>query len=281
MVGCAWREPWLGRDKPRQSNILENFYTHVDRRYFEIKKMNTNTQLATVETMNIGTMLAKAIDAGLTRDNAETMEKLVGLYERMQEKDAERQYNAAFNAMQAEIPEFEADGIIPNRGKYLRFETAMHKLKPILARHGFSISFTQTTDEKRVTSTCHLRHNAGHSVPTTFAVRFGGKADTETQADCKASTTAQRYALKHALGLIIHQEMSEDADAALDGGTIAPEKAKELEERCLAAGVDIVRFLKFAGADNFSSIASGKLAAVESALSRKEGAKLATEEAKW
>jgi electron transfer flavoprotein alpha/beta subunit len=75
--------------------------------------------------------------------------------------------------------------------------------------------------------------------------------------------------------------MSEDTDAALDGGTIAPEKAKELEDRCLAAGVDIVRFLKFAGADNFASIASGKLAAVESALTRKESAKLATEDVKW
>lgn len=241
---------------------------------FETKaSMNEPNQLATVEPPNIGTMLAKAIDAGLTKDNAETMEKLVGLYERMQEKDAERQYNAAFNALQNDIPEFEADGIIPSRGKYLRFETAMHKLKPILARHGFSISFTQKTDDKRITVTCHLRHNSGHSTATEFAVRLGGKADTETQADCKASTTAQRYALKQALGLIIHQEMSEDMDVSLEGGHISQSKANELRARCQTANVDIARFLKFAGAESFETISTGKLAAIETELARKEQTK--------
>jgi len=239
--------------------------------------MNEPNQLAVIEPQpNIGTMLAKAIDAGLTKDNAETMEKLVGLYERMQDKDAERQFNAAFNAMQNEIPEFVADGIIPNRGKYLRFETAMHKLKPILARHGFSISFAQVADEKRVTVTCTIRHNAGHGVSTSFAVRLGGKADSETQADCKASTTAQRYALKQALGLIIHQEMSDDTDASLEGGKITAAKADELESRCLAAGVDIYRFLKFAHAGredgSFADIKSGSLAIVEAELARREAA---------
>ncbi len=190
--------------------------------------------------------------------------------------NAEQQFNAAFVKMQAEMPIIVATSIIPNRGKYERFEDILRKVSPIMAKHGFSVAFSQNVNENRIVETCKLMHAGGHSQSNSFAVRAGGKADSDTQADCKASTTAKRNAFCNAINIVIAQDIfaNEDNDASLVGDPnafVTPQQAEELERRCHETESNIPAFLKFAGgAKDFFSIPANKYDMLDASLRRKE-----------
>lgn len=120
----------------------------------------------------------------------------------------------------------------------------------------------------------HLRHIAGHSTVTPFAVRLGGRADSDTQADCKASTTAKRNALLLALNIVIRQDcMQDEDDARMEGGFITPDQAADLKRRIKETKADEKKFLAFAGAETFELIRESKLEACDDALRKREAAK--------
>ncbi len=201
--------------------------------------------------------LASIIAGGVTVDNVEALGKLADIYERMQLKEAEKAFNSAFVALQAALPVIVAKTVIPNRGKYQRFEDVMEEIGPLLKAHGFSVSFSMAATENRVTETCHLRHIGGHSSSNSFSVRTG-RADTETQADCKAATTAKRNALLNALNIVIRQDaLQGEDDSQNEGEFITHDKVQYLKERLAEVGGNEAAFLAIAGAGNFEEICEG------------------------
>ena len=232
--------------------------------------MPQNTAIARTAP-TVADMLQAVIAGGVTADNVGALEKLAAMHERMEAKRAETAFAEAFAKLQSELPIIIATSVIPNRGKYERFEDIWRQVGPLLSRHGFSVGFDQHADDKRITSTCTLRHVAGHSQTTSFAVRLGGRADSDTQADCKASTTAKRNAFCHALNIVIAQDfMADEDDPRNEGGSITAEQADELAHRVAMTNSDKAAFLKFAGADSFATIPSGKYQILNEFLSRKE-----------
>lgn len=209
---------------------------------------------------NIASLLQGVISQGVTQENVQALDKLCDLYERMEAKNAEREFNQAFVQMQSEIPVIVATSVIPNRGKYERYEDIIRVVGPIMSKYGFAVSYDQKADDKRITVTCHLRHVSGYSVANPFSVRLGGRADSETQADCKASTTAKRNALLQALNIVIRQDIyqSDEADASIEGGTITPAQAGHLIAECEVLKVDTEKFLAFAGATSFYGISTSR-----------------------
>lgn len=195
----------------------------------------------------VGSMLRAVVEKGVTTENVEAMKELVGLYERMDAKQAERDFNAGFVRLQRDLPVIVAKTQIPKRGKYERFEDVMDAVAKPLLDHGFSVSFDQEPKEGRISVTCILRHISGHSQRNSFTVRLGGNSDSETQADCKASTTAKRNALLAALNIIIRQDCLQDEDDLRNDGTSITEvQAEDLMNRVRATGSDEVKFLTFA-----------------------------------
>jgi len=232
-----------------------------------------DAQLATIQQEpSVGLMLQKIIESGVTEQNVAVLERMADLYERMQNKAAEQQYAAAFVALQSELPVIVASSVIPNRGKYEKYEDVMRVVGPLLIKNGFAVSFEQLADDKRIKVTCHLRHIGGHSTVTPFAVRLGGKADSDTQADCKASTTAKRNALLQALNIVIRQDYLQDEDdARIEGGAISKEKAEELRKRVRnIPDISEMKFLEFCGAADFDAIATSRVPEIEEALTKRE-----------
>lgn len=220
---------------------------------------------------SVAAMLQGVITTGVTAENVGAVEKLVALYERMEEKRAEREFTTAFNALQAEMPTIVASSVIPNRGKYERFEDIMRQIGPLLSKHGFAVSFEQEADDRRVKVKCNLRHVGGHSTQTAFSVRISGKADSETQADCKASTTAKRNALLQCLNIVIRQDvLSEEHDASIEGGEITKAQADELERRVAMLNADHKKFLAWLGVKSYAEIPSGKYDIADQFLRTKE-----------
>lgn len=216
-------------------------------------------------------LIQKVVEGGVTESNVAALDKLLGVYERLEQKQAERAFASAFVALQSDLPVIVATSIIPNRGKYEKFEDVMKVVSPLLVRHGFSVSFSMDFKENRILETCHLTHVGGHSQSNSFAVR-SGKADSDTQADCKAATTAKRNALLNCLNIVIRQDalLDEDQDASILGAFISPEKALYLRELVRDTRSDEAAFLKFAQADKYEEITESSYDRLVSALMKKQ-----------
>lgn len=211
---------------------------------------------------------------GVTPANVEALAKLADIYERMQLKEAEKAFNAAFVALQADLPVIVASTPIPNRGKYERFEDVMATVGPLLKRHGFSVAFSMSAAENRVTETCTLRHAGGHCSSNSFSVRTSSKADSETQADCKAATTAKRNALLNCLNVVIRQDaLQSEEDPRNDGAPIDFAQAQTLREMVRDTGSDEAAFLRFAGSDKYETIGGNRYQELFALLNRKAAKK--------
>ncbi len=229
-----------------------------------------------VQEPSVSGMLGAFIERGVTSENVAAFAQLIELKERIDRRDGEKAFNSAFAKLQCELPVIVAESVIPNRGKYARFENVMHQIQPMLTGNGFAVSFEQSADDKRIKVTCHLRHTGGHSQATSFSVRLGGKADSDTQADCKASTTAKRNALLQALNIVIRQDCLQDEDDAHNEGgdeVITAEECAELIDWVESTDSDKEEFLKFAKAASFAEIRSSDLDRLHTALRRKEKAR--------
>lgn len=231
------------------------------------------TSLEVSQEPTAGQMMQSMIQAGITTENVAAFKELVLLQERAEDRNAKRQFAAAFSALQAELPPVQAMKPVPNndgsiRYKYAPYEEVLKQVKPYLDKHGFSLRFSQRIDGTRVIITCMLLHKGGHAEQNEFACRIGQgppKAN-ESQADGAASSYAQRGALCDALNIVVRQ----DTDANIEGGTISAEEAADLRVRAKKVGADEAAFLKLAGATSFETISDAKFEVVDEWLRGKE-----------
>jgi hypothetical protein len=218
-------------------------------------------------------MIQSVIEKGVTSENVAALRELVELKRVMDADAAQRAFASAFVDLQSQLPTITAKTVIQNRGKYERFEDVMEAIKKPLQANGFTVSFTMDFKENRILETCHLTHIGGFTRSNSFAVRVG-KGDTETQADCKAATTAKRNALLNALNIVIRQDcLNNEEDASIEGdpnAKITLEQADELERRAKMTNSNIPAFLKLAKADMFRNIPANQYATLDSLLARKE-----------
>jgi hypothetical protein len=225
----------------------------------------------------IAAMLKAVVDKGITADNIAGLERLVALYEREQARDAERQFAAAFVALQSEIPTITALRPVPDKQgnlkyKYAPYEEIMEIVRPVLLKNGFTVTFTMVIVEGRVTQSCTLQHIGGHSRTNQFMVRIGSgpPGASEAQGDGAAATYAKRHALCAALNIIIERDTDgRTPDAALEGAPIAADKAQYLRELVAETKSDEAAFLRFAGAATYAEIGAAKYDMLVAALNRK------------
>lgn len=234
---------------------------------------------------SVAMMLQKVIDGGITKENVSALESLVLLYDRMQSKKSEREFNEAFSKAQSGVKRIEAIHPVPAKDgtiKYhvAKFQEVWDEVEPRLLENGFTASFSQKYEEGlplKVTTTFILHHTeSGHKTETPFTVRVGNGPPgcVDYQADGAASSYAKMRAMCSALNIVI-----EDAgdDAKMIGTPIGKALAEDLETRVAKVGADRAAFLKYAGASDFSEISDERWPVLDELLSRKESAKAARE----
>ncbi len=100
--------------------------------------------------------------------DVEKFERLMAMQERIIAHQARAAFNAAFSEMQGEIPVV-IERAQTNNGTYAPLEDIQDAIRPILQRHGFSISFrTEWPDAKTVKVVGILRHREGHEQTSEF-----------------------------------------------------------------------------------------------------------------
>ncbi len=239
---------------------------------------------------SVALMLQKVIDGGITADNVSALESLVGLYDRMQAKNAEREFAAALIDLQGETSSVQAtkavdqkpDGTV--RYRFAPYEEIMRTVKPILTRHGFSITFDTESNGDRLASICTLMHKSGHARQNRFAVRYGKPpGSSDAQGDMSTKSYAKRGALCDCLNIVVEH----DDDARMLGQSIGQALAEDLRARVLGVGSNEDVFLKYAGVhiepgiaptfDDYAKISDERWSALDELLKRKEATKAARE----
>lgn len=221
---------------------------------------------------SIALILQGAIQGGITPDNVEVLERMMGLYERDQAASAQKAFARAFAQLQADIPGIQASKVVLNndgsaRYKFAPYEEIMAKVQPLLAKHGFSITFTTDSGEERTKVTCTLMHSDGHSRTNEFSCRYSKPpGSSDTQGDGSTVTYAKRYALCNALNIVIEH----DDDARALGAPISQEQADSLKTRVEAINANRDKFLALAKSKSFEEIPSSKYAELDRLLSKRE-----------
>ena len=219
------------------------------------------------QNLNLGAIAEKILSGELTPEKLTMIKDLVAM-------DSQRKFTAAFADLQRDMPKIQANKAVPNRDgsvryTYAPFEEIMDQLAPLLAKHGFSVSFTVKYEPPRMIAVCRVMHAGGHVENFEFAARVGSgpPAASEAQADGAASTYAKRYALCQAFNIVIR---GMDNDARAEGAKITPEQAMDLEQRVKDTKSDVKAFLKVAGAQSFDEIREDKYEMLHGLLLKKE-----------
>lgn len=223
---------------------------------------------------SVGLMLQTMIERGVTSDNVAALTQLMGLHERILDRQSAQEYARALVELQAEMPAVKAIKAVPNndgtaRYRYAPYEEIMAQARPFLTKHRFSLAFDTEVADGRVTSICNLTHASGHSKATRYAVRIGDgpPKSSESQKDGAAYTYAKRGALCAALNIVVE---APDDDARNEGAPITAEQAEDLRRRVKATKADEAKFLSFAGAATFEEISETMLDQCDSVLRKRE-----------
>jgi hypothetical protein len=92
------------------------------------------------------------------------LEMLLRMQREIVAEDARVQFHKAMNATQGEMQAVVRNAVNDQtRSKYATLEAVDAAIRPVYARHGFSLSFTETPNEgPELRIACTVRHSAGH-----------------------------------------------------------------------------------------------------------------------
>lgn len=209
--------------------------------------------------------------------DVESLEKLVAMQQRIQDRLAAQEFAQAMAAFQRDCPSIKktstANIVTKSGGKfsytYADLDEIASVVNPILAKYGLSYGFDSKLDKDLLTCICTVRHNNGHSVPSTFTLPTASESAMSAQQKVGAALTfAKRQALSAALGITTSQE---DPNAEQSNPTMIDQDAAiEIEELITETGSNRSRFLDFMGVGKVAEIRAVDYHKAINALKRKQ-----------
>lgn len=156
------------------------------------------------------------------RVDVNKLERLIGMKERIQKREAEAAFNVAMSEAQAELQPIATDADnSQTHSRYASYEALDHMLRPIYTKHGFGLSF-DTADSpvaEMVRVVCYCTHRDGHArtyraeIPADGKGAKGGDVMTKTHAVGSAMSYGQRYLLKLIFNIAVRRD-DDDGNAA-------------------------------------------------------------------
>lgn len=252
------------------SEVAEHNQLDVSREHPALTQAN--------EPATIMAVIARAASDPAT--DVDKLERLMQMYERLEAKKAETQFNDAMNAAQGEIGRIATDAENKQtKSRYATYAALDRILRPIYTSHGFSLSFdTGEAKEDAVNVLCYVSHKSGHTrqyhvdMPADGKGAKGGDVMTKTHAAGSAMQYGQRYLLK----LIFNVAIGTDDDGNNASGgveNISEQQAADIECLITEVNADKAGFLKFMGVEKISDISAKNHTRAVKALEKKRGKK--------
>lgn len=198
-------------------------------------------------SLNIGQILDAAIRSGQT---PEALEKLVGLAERLADRESDQQLTQALARFQQACPpitKMREAKIVTKAGgsygyRYADLDAIVRVIRPLMSKEGLTFAWDSSEENGKITCVCIIRHIGGASTRATFvSPTDSAAAMSGAQKNAAALTYARRQALVQALGIITCDEDADGAASALVG-PISDKQLAELEAAIRDAGVNMDRF---------------------------------------
>lgn len=212
---------------------------------------------ASTETATILQIIGRA--ASDPNVDIDKMERLLQMQERIMTRNAKAAYTAALAEMSPKLPIVTERGQIKNRdgavqSTYAKWEDINEAIKPILAEHGFALTFRTGSEAGQIKVTGVLSHREGHSEDTTITL----PADTSgsknaVQAVASSVSYGKRYTAGALLNLTSRGE-DDDGQKAAAAKTLSAEQAKQVREKLKSVGAPETAFLKWAKCDKIEDI---------------------------
>ncbi|MEG9524276.1 MAG: ERF family protein [Hyphomicrobiales bacterium] len=179
-------------------------------------------------------------------------------------------FNAAMSACQAELPRVLRDAKNSHSGAaYARLESIAKATAPIIARHGFSLSFDTEASpiqgHLRVKCTC--AHEAGHErayhldLPPDTAGAQGKANKTPIQGIGSTITYARRYLVLQVFNIALTNDPHDTDGAPASGGNddvIDDEQADVLRKLITEHKVNIDQFTRFFGIESVPDLPAAR-----------------------
>lgn len=236
----------------------------------------TTGQIVQADSASIMAVIARAASDPAT--DVDKLERLMGMYERLESRKAEQAYNEAMSAAQQEI------GVVgvnrtntQTKSKYATYDALDRHVRPIYVKHGFSLSFdtAEGAPADHIRLICRVGHIGGFTrthhvdMPADGKGAKGGDVMTRTHAAGSAFSYGQRYLLK----LIFNIATGEDDDGnAASGPKITQAQIDDLVGLMDEVKADRARFLKFMRVESLHDIPASRYQAAVKALEAKRSA---------
>jgi hypothetical protein len=232
------------------------------------------TELATIPQSDAAALM-QTITRAATDPNVDVgkMQSLWDLYEKMDARRAERDFNAALKEAQGEIP-----AIFKNKkadkNKYADLEQVNDVIVPIITRLGFAMSFGNEDgplpNHYRVV--CFLSHDGGHT----------RKYHADIPADNSGSKNGTQgfgstisYGRRYLTLMIFNVSTTDDNDGAGGGGDrITPEQIATLK-KMLPVAADLDGFMVFMKIKELAELPAAKFAGAVQSIEKRNAAKAA------
>lgn len=193
------------------------------------------------------------------------MERLLQMQERIMERQARAAYMSALADMQPDLPEIPENGKGHGNIKYALWEDINELIKPVLGRHGFSLSFRTGQTDGKIIVTGVLSHREGHSEETTMHLPTDTSGSKNAvQAVGSSTSYGKRYTAQALLNLTSRNEDDDGHNAG--ARLITAEQRKELQNLIEAANGDVAAFCTWAKIDSLAAMPESKFVKAKQAL---------------
>lgn len=234
-----------------------------------------------VAVVSDGAALMAVITRAASDPNTDVdkLERLMAMYERVTAARAKSAFDAALAQMQPKLPVVDRRGAITIRDKadkqtiiqstpYALFEDINKAVGPILAEHGFAISF-RTSAEAKVKVTAILSHRDGHREETSLELMHDS---TGSKNSVQAIGSSVSYGKRYTMCALLNITTQGEDDDGETAGAITEDQCKELDALIQETKTDLAKFLKHMGVDALFQIPSSDFKRAKHALEQRKAA---------
>lgn len=238
---------------------------------------NITVMADTAPAVSQAAAIISVIERAATNPNVDIdkMERLLEMQERIMQRDARAAFASALAEMSPNLPAIVERGGIKDRNgnvqsTYALWEDINDAIKPVLAKHGFALSFRTGRDEGQISVTGVLSHREGHSEETTITLPHDSSGSKNAVQAVGSSTS---YGKRYTAGLLLNltsRGEDDDGNAGGSGPVITDDQADTIRKLIDTTGTKINAFLEYIDAPSVADIPAAKFQAAMKALLAKQ-----------
>lgn len=216
--------------------------------------------------------MASMIERVATDPNVsiEKLERMLDMQERVLAREAKAEHADAKARAMAEMPDIPMTGKGHNGRPYATLKDITRTTRPVLGKHGLSLTFDVKVDNGTISVTAILTHRNGHDERVSIPLPSDNSGSKNAvQAIGSSQTYGQRYTAQAILGLSLDESADDDGSAALGKQAITEGQYKELREKIDATGSDEAKLLAFFKVENLVDLPQAKFGPAIAMLERK------------